>query len=489
MNHSAPTVIADCSTKRLGGLRVGPRWRRVLALAFFALALTCQGCSEPGTEGATPAGTPTARPATVVLIIVDTLRADHLGLHGYERPTSPQLDDWAAAGRVFDDAWASSSWTLPAFGSIYTGHLAARHGAGLIPRNRGPNPKPLGLDRKARTLAEILASNGYETGAVMNNPFLAREFGVAAGFGTYDYVAGNNRNIRRADEVVTRSLEWLDRHTEKPAFLVVHFFDPHMDYDPPPSVRGTFTGKISSELSLPIEHMEWLRRHGKELSEADRAFVNAAYDEELLAVDHATGRLLGGLQERGVLETGIVVYTSDHGEEIFDHDGFEHGHAMWQELLHVPLIFWGKGIEAGREAGPVSHVDIMPTLLEALGVAPEPDLEGISLVGNLRRGEEIAKRRLYAEGNLYGTQRIAVLDWPHKLIFEQDSPLASRLYNLVDDAAESRNLAGRQMDYTKGLLREALARIEKAAGKRSRQDEVKLEDETRERLKSLGYIQ
>ena len=152
-----------------------------------------------------------APPRSVVLIVIDTLRADHLSLYGYQRATSPELDALAESGAVFDHAFATSPWTLPSFGSIFTGRLPAEHRAGWRSGGADEGRSFLPMREGVSTLAETLVAHGRDTGAIMNNAFLHPDFGVARGFQTYDHIGGNRRKIRRADEVVDRTLEWLGK--------------------------------------------------------------------------------------------------------------------------------------------------------------------------------------------------------------------------------------------------------------------------------------
>jgi len=428
----------------------------------------------------------------VILVVVDTLRADHLGLYGYDRPTSPGLDAWAASGRVYDNAHASSSWTLPSFGSIYSGQLLARHGAGLIATDGSTVSGPRGhhaVDPEVPMVAQIMKDHGYATAAVMNNPFLSPELGVGAGFDTYDYLAGSNQQIRRAREIVSRGLAWIDNHSRGPYLLVLHFIDPHMDYDPPDEVRGRFTGAISSRRSLPVTRIFALRRAISLLSDSDKAFITAAYDEEILGIDAATITLRYELAARGFFDSGLLIYTSDHGEELFEHGSFEHGHAMWEQLLHVPLIVWGKDVKAGREHAPVSHVDLMPTILEAAGLPVPAGIEGRSLLHNLHFGTPIPPRRLYAEGNLYGNQRTAVFDGAYKLVFERAGTSTPQLYDLSVDPTESDDIASAQQKLVDSMVAESVAHLDSAAALRSKRGGVSLAPETREKLRSLGYTE
>jgi arylsulfatase A-like enzyme len=267
----------------------------------------------------------------------------------------------------------------------------------------------------------------------------------------------------------------------------VHFFDPHMSYDAPPPFRGRFTSAVPAQRQLPVANWRRIRAEAPDLSDPERRFISAAYDEEVAFVDSEIGRLLGELEQRRVLERGLVVLTSDHGEELFEHGGFEHGHAMWEELLWVPLVFWGREVQAGHEETPVSLVDVAPTILEAVGV-PRPDAtEGVSLWPNLERGEALPSRTLYAEQPLYGVLRRAALQWPFKLEYEQRSR-RRRLFDLESDPREARRVESDHRQLAVRLqksTREHFATLDATRSSRIVLPERDLES----RLRELGYLE
>jgi arylsulfatase len=414
------------------------------------------------------------------LIVVDTLRADHIGAFGYERLTTPKLDAWAASGRLYQRCFATSSWTLPSFVSLLTARTPSRvvdlEAKGLS-----------GLDPATPLLAEILQAQGFATGAVMNNAFLAPQLGWSRGFDSYDWKAGSNLEIRRAEDIVDRSLGWIDANTGGPFFLIVHIFDPHMAYDAPAPHRGRYSGDIETALELPLIQTQKLRFGQISLDDDDRRFIVAAYDEELSYVDDELDRLLAGLAERGVLGNGLVVLTSDHGEELFEHGDFEHGHAMWQELLHVPLVMWGPGIEPGRDHTPVSLSDVMPTILEALELESPALIDGRSIWGTTRGEPTGAVPALFAESLLDSPETKVIIRWPHKLIWHEASG-RQELYDLMSDPGERRDLAADEPELREQLASELRAHLASAPGPDPARAPVRLDAGTRERLRTLGYI-
>ncbi len=425
--------------------------------------------------GCTPAA-----PEGVLLIVVDTLRADHLGIHGYSRATSPRLDDWSREALVFDEAWSTSSWTLPAFGSILTGLYPHRHGAGRL-HPEAKIPIPSALDERIPTLPQVLAARGWKTVAVINNPFLHERFGLNRGFQTYDFAAADNNRLRRADASVDQLLERLGG-LEPPFFVMLHLFDPHLAYDPPATFRGRFSQGAPTD--YPVRDLASIRQRAGSFPEAENHFIQAAYDEEIAFVDEQLGRLFDALDRRGSQDRMLIVITSDHGEEFFEHGGFEHGHSLHQEVARVPLLARGPRVHPGRSSLPVSLADLAPTILDAFSLPPLSPADGVSLWSLLTGGEQLAPRGLRAEGILWGAPQSSLLFWPHRLLVEPELSRV-RLYDLKRDPGETRDLSASRPD----LLNPLLERWE--AG-RQPQPDWKLPDldqETLDQLKSLGYIQ
>lgn len=425
-------------------------------------------------------------PATdlpVVFVVVDTVRADHLSVYGAERPTTPALARRAESAAVFEHAFATSPWTVPSIGSLLTGQLPSHHGAG---QRTGKHHGFTVLRKDVQTLAERLARDGYETAAIVNNVFLGRGFGLHRGFERYDHAPATDLELRRAEEVVDLALAWLRDRKGTRSFLLVHLMDPHIAYDPPPAVRGRFTANLSSRFTLPVRTPSAIRKLAEPPSAADIHFLAAAYDEELLGVDHALERLLREL-DGGLLADALVLLTSDHGEEFFDHGGFEHGHALYRELLHVPLIIWGPGVRPGHYTEPASLVDALPTVIEALGHEPEAGLAGRSLWSLVTDHTELPARDLFAEGLLRGAERRAIIRWPFKLDAKR-GPGRVRLFDLENDPGERTNLAGQRPELVAELRGALEARMRPSAPVSSETRVAPMDEETRQRLISLGYI-
>lgn len=423
------------------------------------------------------------RVSDVVVVVVDTLRADHLGLHGYARPTSPEIDGWARRGVVFEHAWSSAPWTLPAMASLLTGRWPSVHGAGSrAAQSDWAQARRLGPDLP--TLAGELGRSGWRTAAVVNNVFMAPGLGLARGFATYDYRPAGIGRGRRAGEAVDASLGWLDAQPPgTPVFLLVHLFDPHLPYDAPPPHAGRFSSAFAATPLRPAQPQD-VRRRRAALSAGERSFVTAAYDEEVAATDAQVGRLLAGLETRGRLKRALVILTADHGEELFDHGGFEHGHSTYQEVLRVPFVAWAPGLRPRRESVPVSLVDVLPTALEATGIA-RPETDGRSLWPLLTRGAQPGPRLLAAEGTLRRPERRALLRWPLKLVTDEEQGRCE-LYDLARDPGERRDLAAERPEDV-AHLKERLERL-LVARPPAQAGEGQLSAAEREELRALGYV-
>jgi len=413
----------------------------VVFLPCFSLVAGALVLPSCGNDGGERGGAP-----SVLLIVVDTLRADHLGAYGYARPTSANIDALARGGALFEQAQSASSWTLPSMASLLTGLAPSRHGCGVERDDQGAVlPREFrGLAESVPTLAEAFAAGGYATAAVVTNSFMKPAFGLQQGFQHYDA-----RFPMDAKDAVDELLAWFEARPERPFFVLAHFMDPHLPYDAPAGdapagdapagFRGSFTKDTPSRLSLPVKELKRLRQAAATISERDRAFVTAAYDEEIAFVDSQIGRLLDALRSAGALDGAFVVLTADHGEELFEHEGFEHGHSMYQELLHVPLIVSGPGIESRRIATPVSLLDVAATIRALTGAPPggPGGIGGQSLVPELR-GEISIPRALLSEGTLYGENQDALLDWPNKVVARPSGALA---FDLARDPLERGSLA------------------------------------------------
>ncbi len=346
----------------------GARLAAPAALALLALTLAAgvafSGCAAP------------ARPPNIVLIVVDTVRADRLSCYGYPRPTTPHIDTLCARGIRFDDVSSTSSWTLPAHASLFTGLLPSLHKA---------TQEHTRLDGGPATLAELLGARGYATLGVSANPVVSVGSGLARGFDAFaetwtsEYRAAGLAAMQHPNRVaVQRLLEEVP--PDEPFFLFVNFIEAHGPYDPPEPHRSRF---LRVPPDAPI--VASARSRGTApyylgrapISEREFAVLSDLYDGEVARVDELVGELLSYLEESGRMRDTLLVLTSDHGENLGDHGHFRHVFSLYRTTVHVPLVLvLPDGSGAGEvRSEPASLLDLFATLLAAAG-APVPPGSG-----------------------------------------------------------------------------------------------------------------
>lgn len=325
----------------------------------------------------------------VLLISIDTLRADHMSLHGYFRATTPHIDAWAAKGRVFENACAAASFTAPSVASMLTGMYPYHHRVRLLWQK---------YPARVITVADYLRRAGYRTAGIVSNIVLAEQAcGLGSRFDDYDErvtEAPSNRPFmleRRGVDTTNAALDWLARQrpSASPFLLWVHYMDPHGPYDAPPDAPRDF----KHDTPIPVDP-EKVGPSAREGDLADGAEYVDRYDEEIAYVDREIGRLLDAYAELGLMDNSVVVLTADHGEYLMDSQDhlFTHAVDVGQPVIHIPLVVWKPGLPAERVTQPVSLTDVMPTILDAVGLPLPDDLDGRSLLGT------ISNRPPYAEG-------------------------------------------------------------------------------------------
>jgi len=326
---------------------------------------------------------------TVVLISIDSLRADHLGCYRYQRPTSPNLDRLAAEGARFETVLSSTSWTLPAHAALFTG---------LPDRLHGCTDETRWLPGSRDTLAEAFKRSGFQTVGFFAGPFLHPAFGLAQGFDSYhdctsysDFTIDMFKGELRVAElfmrahadvtnpIVTREVDkWLDAHPDGPAFLFIHLWDVHYDYIPPPQYASLFTdpnyaGEIDGRLAT-------FAKIGTRLSPEDIKQMMALYDGEIRWTDDAVAKLIESLKKHDRFEHAVFAVTSDHGEAFFEHGLHGHHNTLFEEEVRIPLIIRAPGVKPGtRVSTQVQITDIGPTLLDLAGADPLTQATGRSL--------------------------------------------------------------------------------------------------------------
>lgn len=460
----------------------------MLLLPLLALFGACSDGATPTPPAPTPSPPAADRP-DMVLVVVDTMRADHVGIYGDPRPDTPAIDALARDGAWFYRAYAHSGWTLASFASLFTGLYPFEHRVGRAP----DDPTRFGrLAPKFTTLAEALTAAGYNCGAVINNTFLAPEFGLKQGFDAgWDWRGADDRDLRHADATVDAALAWIAKQPS-PFFLLVHFMEPHADYDPPPSTRGTFTGKGEPPVPVPFPapgDLPKLMSGGKTYTDAQWDYVRALYDEEILAVDRQIGRLLDALMARSRWDRTLIAVTADHGEEFHDHGSFEHGHSLYGELTRVPLVLYGPGVAHGRIDTLVTHADLFQGLIAAGRAQRPPGTHGRDILEIARDHPRLAGRVGLSENTLYGPPLVSIVDDHYRLVVDEAASRAE-IWQVAADGTERVRLQGDEQTREGRRLFEILMKI------RGNTKPVPVADgptvgssETFEQLKALGYLE
>ncbi len=428
-----------------------------IALAFGTALAACSRAEN--------ARTPRPNAPNLLVITIDTLRADRVGSYGDSRAQTPALDELAARGVRFETAIAGAPTTLPSHASIFTGLHPPRHGT----RFNGIYV----LAPKFETLAERLQQAGYATGAAVGAFVLARRFGLDQGFDAYDdrmtskHATAGGYLERRASEVTDRALEWL-RDTSPPFFLWVHYYDPHQTHEPPPAFASRFAGDL--------------------------------YAGEIAYVDSELKRLLTELHKAGHFENTLVVATSDHGEGLGEHGENTHGYTLYDSTLRVPLIFCGPGLPWGRAVqGIVRTVDIAPTLLALLDLPPLKDGDGKDLAPLWQIKAKPAQRAAYAEtlatelehgwSPLFAirTRDYHYVRAPRPELYDLRSD-PKQLHNLLTATKTEQLHATTQSGDTATVVASLDAEIGRVLAQSTQQNTRTIDEKTREQLAALGYV-
>jgi arylsulfatase A-like enzyme len=419
----------------------------------------------------------------LILISIDTLRADHLGFYGYPRGTSPFLDSLAARGVVFERAYAPSPWTLPSHASLLTG---------LYPSHHGAFNEKLSLPAGVETLADRRAVRGFATGAVVNSWFFDEIYGLARGFESYANVPAHLKRGGAAPSVSALGLRWLGERDGRPFFLFLHYYDVHSDYNAEEEYEALFRGSYAGDIDGSTAQLREIQRGERRLDGAGRDHLIDLYDAEIRQMDARLELLFEQLEDAGALEGSLVVITSDHGEEFLEHGGVLHGGTYYEEVLRVPLVVVGPDVPAGlRVETPVSLVDLAPTLLALFGEpAPaESEFDGVD-VSSLWRGDTGAwsERGLFGEADSVLKRRRrfrSILRGQHKLIAETAGG-GRELYDLQADPTETRNIAPERRKLARSLEAELRDGLGRPVPGRTLPE---LSPTRRAQLEALGYAQ
>jgi arylsulfatase A-like enzyme len=442
---------------------------------------------------------PPAGPARrVILVTCDTLRADHLGCYGYPRPTSPNVDRFAADATLYEEAYSCAPMTVPALASLHTGLLPDETGTSA--GNRCLLPAELD------TLAEELSRAGVLTAAIVSNWVLRRPSdkaltaGFQQGFASFDdrmEVREVNRGLyeRRAQDTADAAIAWLSSrrfHAETPFFLWVHFQDPHGPYTPPDRFEKMFRTDVGDEPELPIGKSQsgkgQIPAYQRLGDERRPAVFRDRYDGEIAAFDEAFGRLIAWLSESGLYEDSLVILTADHGESLGEHGyWFCHGENVYREEVRVPLVLRAprglapRGARIGAVAG---HLDLWPTILEALGVEAPPR-RGVSILRVAPPPERLLVHTLRAAGA--EGRWIGAGDGRHSLVVPGAGP--PQLYDLGRDPGEEIDRSAEEPDVLSSMLDRLRAELSGRAGPAGPGAVWRTDADSARALHALGYAE
>jgi len=423
----------------------------------------------------------------IVLVVMDTLRADRTSAYGYARRTTPALESLAARGTVFESAFSTSSWTWPSTASILTGLEPGAHGVISDAESY--------LADEIDTLPEVLQREGFTTGAFACNPLVSRSRNFDAGFETFESTPDR---FVMSEQILPTVLGWIDAHASTRFFLYLHLVDPHELHRSRDADHARFAGPRPADLAEHALHEYAERLLAGEAREPDGTWrpdlvvpesharwLDGAYDAAVATGDHALGRVLAKLDELSLRENTVVVFTSDHGEEFLEHGHLQHGQSVHTELVHVPLVIAGPGFEAGRRVTePVSNRHLAPTLAQVGGSRLEV-ADAIDLRGTVEsRPIFLATECGWWAGKRDVPSRAIRLDG-FSFHWTPSAEDSARLFDLRADPGELVDIAARDVGLA-ASLRERLLRHE-AEQNALRPRALRSGAGTRELLRATGY--
>jgi len=466
------------------------------------------GPSEPHEKGSFSQTTPgkLAPPITeqwrhpnIIVYLIDALRADHLGVYGYSKPVSPEIDAFAADAVVFERAFAQSSWTKTSVASILSG---------LFPLSHGTFHREDLLHQTPDVLPGLLHEAGYQTMAVSASTVISPDFGFDRGFEEFHFIEASGNDFPAfaySDLVTDRFLEWISARQkgEEPFFAYIHTLDPHEPYGPPDLARDEVSPRPSRiwELQRHWESRinEFLETH-EEFSELDvRDHLLQLYDRDISFNDRQFGRLIEALKDLGIYDSTVIVLLSDHGEEFLDHGHWTHGQTLYIEQLDIPLLLKlphqrGRGL---RVSSTAQQVDVAPTLLEAAGLDLPSSFEGKSLLALIdglspigRMTAPVTDELVLSNLRLDITETDSLL-WNglHLIRWKPDKPDERvELYDLAGDPQEKIDLSPARAA-TVGFLRTLLRFSAQERSASYKPQQLKIEGSVEERLRALGYVE
>jgi arylsulfatase A-like enzyme len=411
----------------------------------------------------------------VILISIDTLRADHFGCYGYEKNTTPNIDEFAKDSVLFKETIAQAPSTLPSHASIFTSLIPTHHGTFISRKTQIP--------RELITMPEILKENNYTTISYNGGGQVSAKFGFDSGFDIYESWPSKNIIKENFIQKVNKSINWMNENNENKFFLFLHTFEVHIPYTPKKEYLELLEKDYSGNLSINISRtlLNKINNRKIKMNEEDKQHIINAYDAEIYSMDYSFGKLIDFLKQEGLYDSTIIIFTSDHGEEFNEHGYMGlHSHALYDEQLKVPLIIkFPKSTYASEIINKqVRSIDILPTLLDILNVRSLDSFEGISLI-NMINSENI---ELFA----ISQQDVPTEKIPTTIRTKKWKLYNERLFDLETDPLEKRDVS-KEYPLIKKYLVENLNKTLQQKENISA-EKAELDERTLEQLKSLGYI-
>jgi arylsulfatase A-like enzyme len=426
-------------------------------------------------------GRPSHPDDNVILISIDTLRADHLGAYGYAKETSPAIDRFARESILFENCQAQSVSTLASHASLMTSQILSHHDAYFTRRQRLPSSVP--------TVAALLKERGFATISFNDGGQIAPVFGLGRGFDIYENMDAHYPFDKLAFEwIVQAARSWLETHGTERFFLFLHTYETHAPYTPKPELLERFDadyrGPLPEETSEDL--IDRINTGKVKLDPADKAHIVATYDAEIRSMDQSFDSLVGWLRASGLLEKTIIVFTSDHGEEFGDHELMAtHSNTLFREQVHVPLIIrLPNARKAGRRVGDlVRSIDIAPTIFALLGFERPPSFEGESLVPRILGRSRAAPIFSISQRDMMETYRSefwSITDGRWKLYRDC-------LYDVKSDPGETKDISASHSKI-KALFRRRALQTLPPTGRKPGSEAARMDEALEKTLKSLGYM-
>ncbi|MFC1590263.1 sulfatase [Candidatus Omnitrophota bacterium] len=404
----------------------------------------------------------------IIIVLIDALRFDHLGCYGYKKDVSSNIDKISEKSLIFENAISQATWTKPAVVSLFISDYIKDHGVTIYTNNYTDPIMNNVLPSSSVTLAEVLSMHGYKTKAIINNPFIKKGFGLDQGFGEYDFIGSDHNQTSHA-------LDWIKKNINIKFFLYIHYMAPHADYCPPEGYKSKYKSQYKGTIDFRRKHQIFF--NNLDMSQEDIEELRARYDGEINYVDSEVHRLVSYLQKKNLLKKTIIIITADHGEALAENKVVGHGHKL-NTVIQVPLIVllpWNYSQQ--RISNVVELIDIAPSALTQLNIEVPPSFKGINI---FNIDDNTREKFGFSQSGEW------VIIRNKDYIFKTNTN-KTVLYNLNSDPFEF-------TDISKDNIRQVEIFMSAYNLFQSKQDKIEMDyqvidEETKEQLKALGYLQ